>query len=137
GKNHEHVGTFGAHVNALGLLRSSGELLTLTHDENAELFAATIGGLGLTGVIAWVELQLAPIRSAMIDTETFALNDLADFFKRAEESRDWHYTVAWIDCLAKGTETGRGFFTRGRHAEMGGLAVHKPPRLAAPFDAPG
>ena len=137
GKNHEHVGTFGAHVSALGLLRSSAEMLTLTHDENAELFAATIGGLGLTGVIAWVELQLAPIRSAMIDTETFALNDLADFFKRAEESRDWTYTVAWIDCLAKGAQTGRGFFSRGRHAEKGDLTVHKQPGLAAPFDAPG
>jgi len=135
GKNHEHVGTFGAHVSALGLLRSSAEMLT--HDENAELFAATIGGLGLTGVIAWVELQLAPIRSAMIDTETFALNDLADFFKRAEESRDWTYTVAWIDCLAKGAQTGRGFFSRGRHAEKGDLTVHKQPGLAAPFDAPG
>lgn len=137
GKNHEHVGTFGAHVTALGLLRSSGEMLTLSHDENAELFAATIGGLGLTGVIAWVELQLAPITSAMFDTETFALDDLADFFKRAEESRHWTYTVAWIDCLAKGAETGRGFFTRGRHAEKGDLTVHKPPRLDVPFDAPG
>jgi FAD/FMN-containing dehydrogenase len=137
GKNHEHVGTFGAHVTALGLLRSSGETLTLSHDENAELFAATIGGLGLTGVIAWVELQLAPIRSAMIDSETFALSDLADFFKHAEASRDWTYTVAWIDCLAKGTAVGRGFFTRGRHSENGELTVHAPPRLDVPFDAPG
>jgi L-gulonolactone oxidase len=137
GKNHEHVGTFGAHVIAIGLIRSSGEMLTLSQEDNAELFAATIGGLGLTGVIAWVELQLAPIRSAMIDTETFALGDLADFFKRAEESRDWAYTVAWIDCLAKGAATGRGFFTRGRHAEEGDLTVHKPSRLDVPFDAPG
>src|SRR6476659_2741350 len=80
GKNHEQVGTFGAHVTALGLVRSSGETLTLSHDENAELFAATIGGLGLTGVVAWVELELLPIRSAMMETETFALADLADFF---------------------------------------------------------
>src|ERR1043166_1744838 len=67
GKNHEHVGTFGAHVNAIGLARSSGEVLTLSPEENAELFAATIGGLGLTGAILWVELQLAAIRSAMFD----------------------------------------------------------------------
>ncbi|HMK80383.1 MAG TPA: FAD-binding oxidoreductase, partial [Xanthobacteraceae bacterium] len=137
GKNHEQVGTLGAHVTALGLMRSSGEMLTLSREENAELFAATIGGLGLTGVIAWVELQLAPIKSAMIDSETFALNDLSDFFKRAEESRDWAYTVAWIDCLAKGAAAGRGFFTRGRHSEHGELTVHTPPRLAVPFDAPG
>ena len=87
GKNHEHAGTFGAHVRALGLARSSGEVLTLSREENAELFAATIGGLGLTGVILWVELQLRAIRSAMIDTETFAIDDLAGFFRRAEESR--------------------------------------------------
>jgi L-gulonolactone oxidase len=137
GKNHEHVGTIGAHVRALGLARSLGEVLTLSADENAELFAATIGGLGLTGVILWVELQLVRIASAMIDSETFALDDLSGFFQRAEQSRDWPYTVAWIDCLAKGSATGRGFFTRGRHAEQGGLAVHTAPRLAVPFDAPG
>ena len=137
GKNHEHAGTFGAHVTALGLIRSSGEMLTLTPDDNVELFAATIGGLGLTGLIAWVELQLVPIRSALFETETFALADLADFFRRAEESRTWTHTVAWIDCLATGAATGRGFFTRGRHAEEGGLTVHKPARLNVPFDAPG
>lgn len=137
GKNHEDVGTFGAHVKAIGLARSSGEVLTLSPDENAELFSATVGGLGLTGVILWVELQLAAIRSAMFDTETLAIDDLAAFFRIAEESRDWPYTVAWIDCLAKGDATGRGLFTRGRHADGGGLDVHKVPRLAAPFDAPG
>jgi FAD/FMN-containing dehydrogenase len=137
GKNHEHVGTFGAHVNAIGLARSSGEVLTLSPQENTELFAATIGGLGLTGVILWVELRLTAIRSAMFDTETLAIDDLASFFRLAEDSRDWPYTVAWIDCLAKGGATGRGLFTRGRHAEGGGLDVHKAPRLAAPLDAPG
>src|SRR5207302_4976968 len=64
GKNHEAVGTFCTHVTALGLARSDGRVLTLSRTENAELFAATVGGLGLTGVILWVELQLAQIRSA-------------------------------------------------------------------------
>jgi FAD/FMN-containing dehydrogenase len=137
GKNHEHVGTFGEHVTAIGLARSTGQPLTLSRTENPELFAATIGGLGLTGVILWVELELEPIRSAFIESETLALADLGEFFKRAEESRDWHYTVAWIDCLAKGSATGRGFFTRGRHADAGGLKVHGGPRIAVPFDAPG
>jgi L-gulonolactone oxidase len=112
-------------------------VLTLSVQENAELFAATIGGLGLTGVILWVELKLARVRSAMFETETLAIGDLAGFFRCAEESRAWPYTVAWIDCLAKGGATGRGLFTRGRHAETGGLAVHAAPRLAIPFDAPG
>jgi L-gulonolactone oxidase len=137
GKNHEHAGSLGAHVRALGLARASGPILTLSRADNPELFAATIGGLGLTGVILWVEIQLSPIRSAMIDTETLAIDDLAGFFRIAEQSRDWPYTVAWIDCLAKGRATGRGFFTRGRHAETGGLSVHGAPRLDVPFDAPG
>lgn len=137
GKNHEDAGTFGAHVNAIGLARSSGEVLTLSPEDNTELFAATIGGLGLTGAILWVELQLTAIRSAMFDSETLVIDDLAGFFRVAEDSRDWPYTVAWIDCLAKGNAAGRGLFTRGRSAEAGGLEVHKPPRLAAPFDAPG
>ena len=137
GKNHEHAGTLGAHVRALGLARSSGEALTLSREQNGELFAATIGGLGLTGAILWVELQLSAIRSALIDTETFAIDDLAAFFRRAEESRDWPYTVAWIDCLARGSAVGRGFFIRGRHAESGGLDVHRAPGLGVPLDAPG
>lgn len=137
GKNHEQVGTFGVHVRAVGLARSTGEMLTLSRDKNAELFAATIGGLGLTGVILWVELQLSAIRSALIDTETVAIGDLAAFFRLAEESRDWPYTVAWIDCLAQGGATGRGFFIRGRPAETGGLSLHATSRLAVPLDAPG
>ena len=137
GKNHESVGTLGAHVTALGLARSDGRVLTLSHTENGELFAATIGGLGLTGMILWVELQLAPVQSAMIDSETLRLKNLADFFDVSEESTDWPYRVAWIDCLAKGSAAGRGFYIRGRHAESGGIAVHRSPRLAAPLDAPG
>jgi L-gulonolactone oxidase len=111
--------------------------LTLSRTENADLFAATIGGIGLTGMILWVELQLAPIRSAMIDSETLPLKDLADFFRVSGESGDWPYRVAWIDCLAKGSAAGRGFYIRGRHADRGGFAVHGAPRIGAPFDAPG
>jgi L-gulonolactone oxidase len=136
GKNHEAAGTFGAHVRRLGLARSSGETLTLARDENPARFAATIGGLGLTGVILWVELALTSIRSAFVDTETVPLADLDAFFRLAETSRDWPCTVAWVDCLARGKDIGRGFFIRGRPAETGGLAVHRDPRLAAPVAAP-
>lgn len=137
GKNHEGAGTFGRYVRAIGLARSSGEILTLSPAENADLFAATIGGLGLTGVMLWVELELVPVKSAMVETETLALQNLDDFFRVAQESRDWPYTVAWADCLATGVATGRGLFIRGRHAEEGGFDVHRAPRLGMPFDAPG
>ena len=136
GKNHEHAGTMGSHVLSLGLARSSGDVLTLSREQNPELFAATIGGLGLTGMILWVELQLMPIHSSFIDAEILPLADLDAFFRLAQESRDWPYTVAWVDCLAKGREVGRGFFIRGRHSEKGGLTVHRAAGLAVPIDAP-
>src|SRR5215471_8367149 len=92
GKNHESAGTIGCHVRRLGLARSSGEVLELSPDRDEGLFAATIGGLGLTGVILWVELQMIPIRSAMMDVETFGMRDLDDFFRFSAESRAWVYS---------------------------------------------
>ena len=61
GKNHQEAGTFGCHVSAVGLLRSTGEAIEVGPDRDPELFAATIGGLGLTGLILWVQMQLVPI----------------------------------------------------------------------------
>lgn len=136
GKNHEHVGTMGNHVLSLGLARSSGDIQAVSREQNPELFAATIGGLGLTGMILWVELQLMPIHSSFIDAEVLPLADLDAFFRLAQESRDWPYTVAWVDCLAKGREVGRGFFIRGRHSQKGGRAVHHSGHLTVPIDAP-
>jgi FAD/FMN-containing dehydrogenase len=130
GKNQESAGTIGCHVQRIGLARSSGELLDLSAD--APLFAATIGGLGLTGVILWVELQLIPIRSATMEVETLAMAGLDDFFRLSSDSREWPYTVSWVDSLAHGRVLGRGLFIRGRHAAAGLLAPHGPPRLTVP-----
>jgi FAD/FMN-containing dehydrogenase len=137
GKNHELAGTFGRHVRSLGLARSSGEVLTLSREENADLFTATLGGLGLTGMILWVELQLTRIGSSFVDAETLPIADLDAFFRLAADSRDWTHTVAWVDCLAKGGQTGRGLFIRGRHAESGGFPLHPEGGAAVPVDAPG
>jgi L-gulonolactone oxidase len=133
GKNQESAGTIGCHVRRIGLARSSGEMLELSAD--APLFAATIGGLGLTGVILWVELQLLPIRSAMMEVETLAMSGLDDFFRLSAESADWPYTVSWVDSLARGGALGRGFFIRGRHAAAGPLTPHGNPRLTVPYAA--
>jgi len=133
GKNQERAGTIGCHVRRIGLARSTGEMLELSPD--VPLFAATIGGLGLTGVIVWVELKLLPIRSALMDVETLAMAGLDDFFRLSAESADWPYTVSWVDSLARGPALGRGFFIRGRHAEAGPLARHGAPRLTVPHAA--
>jgi len=137
GKNHELAGTFGCHVRAIGLQRSDGKALELRPDVHPALFAATIGGLGLTGLILWAEIALQAIRSAYFDTETVAVRDLDHFFGVAEESRGSPYTVAWVDCLAGGARLGRGLFTRARHADAGGLDVHRErSAVRVPVDAP-
>lgn len=137
GKNHECAGTFGCHIRALGLTRSTGEVLEVGPERNPALFEATVGGLGLTGLILWVELQLVRVTSSDFEIETTQLADLDAFFEVASESRDWPYTVAWIDCFAKGAALGRGLFTRGRHAHGGPLLAHVERKAARiPLDAP-
>src|SRR5207342_3605855 len=108
----------------LDLTRSDGTAHSLNCDDSSGLFAATIGGLGLTGVITRVALQLVPIATSNMDVETVPFGNLAEFFLLAAESEATHdYTVAWVDCLAKGRTLGRGIFTRARHSNDGGLSV--------------
>jgi len=139
GKNHHRAGTFGCHVRQFELLRSDNTRLLCTPDQNVEYFRATIGGLGLTGVITWAEIQLKSIHNPYIDQEVIRYRNLNEFFDLAQESDQSHeYTVAWIDCLAKGRELGRGLFIRGNHTET---IRGKPPkapskRLAFSIDPP-
>jgi FAD/FMN-containing dehydrogenase len=139
GKNHHGAGTFGASVTALGLLRSDGRRLNLTSGLEPELFRATIGGLGLTGVIEWVEFQLAPIRSAFLDVEIVPYGSLDEFWSVAEASVGrFEHTVAWIDCLTTGASAGRGVFTRANWSDDGQLDSHDDRSFKSlPFDFPG
>ncbi len=115
GKNHHHAGTFGAHVTRLELWRSSGERLVCTPAENADLFRATIGGLGLTGVILWAELQLQRVPGGTIASRRIRMRGLDEFFALAAEDAQHEYTVAWVDGLARGRQVGRGVFMQGAH----------------------
>ncbi|MFP3873094.1 MAG: FAD-dependent oxidoreductase [Thiohalophilus sp.] len=118
GKNHHRVGTFGCHVNRLGLRRSDGAVHDCSQGKNKNLFKATIGGLGLTGLIVWAEIKLKKIKSTAIQQQALRFENLDAFFTlSAESDQDWEYTVAWIDCLAKGKQLGRGIFYRGNHAD--------------------
>ena len=118
GKNHHRAGTFGRHVTRLKLLRSNGERIVCSPTENEHLFRATIGGLGLTGVILWAEIQLKSIVSPLINMERIRYGSLAEFMQLSNESDEqFEYTVAWVDCLATGKATGRGLFLRGNHDE--------------------
>jgi FAD/FMN-containing dehydrogenase len=138
GKNHHRAGTFGAHVVRLELLRSSGERLICSPEENCELFRATIGGLGLTGLILWAEIRLKPIPGAGIALEQIRFGSLDEFFELTKSDQEYEYTVAWVDCLAQGRRLGRGIFMRGDHT--GWPAPAPSPlaeaRLRIPCDAP-
>ena len=122
GKNHWRNGTFGRWVRHMGLLRSDGSHHRLAPGENSELFAATIGGLGLTGLITDVAVQLLRIRSSDMDTEKIAFGNIAEFFELTGDSLNrFEHTMAWVDCLAAGDRLGRGIFTRANHADIGEL----------------
>lgn len=111
GKNHHAVGSFGDHVLGLTLARTSGEVLNLSQ---GDLFNATLGGLGLTGVIVTAELQLRRVESPWLHTETLPYGSLNEFFELADASeQNWEHTVSWIDCLAG--KTARGIFMRANH----------------------
>jgi FAD/FMN-containing dehydrogenase len=139
GKNHHRSGSFGAHVECFELLRSTGERLTCSLRENRDLFEATVGGLGLTGLVLRATVRIRPIETSAIDAETLPIRDLDEFFAVSRESDDrFEYTVAWIDCLASGRRLGRGILHRGNHRSEPGFLTPPPlaGRLCVPFEFP-
>ena len=138
GKNHHRAGTFGEHVRRFELLRSDGSRLECSPEKNVDLYKATIGGLGLTGVIAWAEFALQRIASPWMAQEIRRFASLGEFFALSAESEaDFDYTVAWIDCAASDTALGRGVFYRANHAPSTATErVSRQRRLAVPFTPP-
>lgn len=140
GKNHHRVGTFGCHVRQLELVRSAGEHKLCSRQHNTELFRATIGGLGLTGLILWAEIQLRPVDSAFMSVDTLSFESLSEFLTLARESEaQFEYTVAWLDCQAPLEKLGRGIFMRANHASALAAQQGQTPRAktrAVPFYFP-
>ena len=115
GKNHGSAGTFGTHVEALGLLTSGGELLELDSTRDRERFLATIGGMGLTGVIVWARIRLRSVSGALLSVHTDRVADL-DAALAVLEAPGGEYRVAWLDLL--GGRSGRGVVTRAAHVDL-------------------
>src|SRR6266478_8516636 len=140
GKNHHRAGTFGCHVTCFELLRSNGERLVCSPSQNSELFRATIGGLGLTGIILWAEFRLKPIVNPYIDMDHIRFASLDEFFEiSAESDQDYEYTMSWVDLLIGGKNLCRGIFMRGNHNQSRALAstpMKKRLPLALPFNLP-
>jgi FAD/FMN-containing dehydrogenase len=117
GKNHHMVGSFGCHVTWLRLVRTNGDTLDCGPTLRPDWFAATVGGMGLTGVITEAAVQLRRVPGPWLQTETMSYATLDDGCRLADDSESgWEHTVSWIDCLDCG---GRGVFMRGNPIEAG------------------
>ncbi|MEY3666852.1 MAG: hypothetical protein RL572_392 [Pseudomonadota bacterium] len=136
GKNHHVAGTFGQHVTRLALLQASGEVVECTPDHNRDLFDATCGGMGLTGIILDASLRLQRVPGSAILQQSLRSANLEEVVAQLEEHAAATYSVAWLDCLARGRTLGRALLYLGEHAQDGRYLAPRPARLSVPFDAP-
>jgi FAD/FMN-containing dehydrogenase len=127
------------------LLLATGELIRCSKEENPELFTATFGAMGLTGIVTTVALRLEKVETAYIRQKTIKAENLAEVMRAFESTSDWTYSVAWIDCLAKGDGIGRSILTIGEHAgikevpqsvNVNPLYLKKKIKLNVPFHFP-
>lgn len=146
GKNHHRDGTVASSVLSFTLQTGGGELLRCSRDEHSDVFWATLGGMGLTGVILTARLRLRPVTSAYVTVDYAKAANIDDALERfARDDARYEYSVAWIDCLARGVAMGRAVLMRANHTPVNDLrtSVRTPlalPRRSAlgiPFDLPG
>lgn len=124
GKNHHRDGSIGRHVDSITMITGTGEV-TVTHPGD-DLFSATVGGMGLTGIILEVSLRMVRITSPLLAVDTFRTEDLAGTLAHmTTHDADYRYSVSWVD-LAHGSRPGRGVVTLGEHATEGDLSTWKP-----------
>jgi FAD/FMN-containing dehydrogenase len=138
GKNHHVAGTFGNHITQFELVRSDGSKRICSPTQDPDWFAATIGGLGLTGVITWATLRMRPIVSRMIDYEGIQYHGVDEFLQLADQYKHTEYTVSWIDCASTGKNFARGVYMIGEHSSVPSQLHPSPePKLVFPMEAPG
>lgn len=138
GKNHETMGTFGAHVRWLDLLLPSGEVARVSPKTREELFDATLGGIGLTGIMLAIAFRMMRVSSNAVVLRERRIDDLDAFLAAFDEaSPDGAYSVGWIDTLARGGALGRGIFEAAMPATEGVAPTARRRALSVPFDLPG
>jgi len=146
GKNHHVDGAFSKHVIELSLMLSNSEIITCSKNKNADLFEATCGGMGLTGIIISVKFQLKKIETSYINEKKIKVKDLEELIELFEANKHYTYSVAWIDCLKKGNGFGRSVLMLGEHAKLnelsdaqkqkGALALPKKKSINFPVNLP-
>jgi FAD/FMN-containing dehydrogenase len=122
GKNHHVDGSFSHHVEEMDVLTGSGERVTCSRMHNADLFEATCGGMGLTGVITRVKFRLKKIETSYIKQKQIKAENLEEVISLFEQYKNYTYSVAWIDCLKRGKQFGRSILMLGEHAGMEDLS---------------
>ena len=145
GKNHHVDGSFGRHVESLRLAMAEGSVVNCSRSEKSEIFAATLGGMGLTGIILSARFRLRPVASDLIDENIIRAASLPELLQLFDDHNDAAYSVAWIDCLAADSQFGRGILMLGEHAgaqNVDGRQIDKQPRpnkarrLSVPMEFP-
>ena len=135
GKNHHRYGSFGNHIKNVRLLRTKEGIINCNIDNNKDLFFATIGGLGLTGLILTAEIQLRKVPGPFVKIENIAYENLDEFFKISSESEeDWEHVVSWLDCTS--SKLGRGILTRGNFINNNKAKYSKKIEITFPFQPP-
>ena len=146
GKNHHGSGSFCDSVAWLDLDTGEGRARRCSATENTDLFAATCGGMGLSGIIVRAAFRMLRVETSMVRQKTIHAPDLAAAMALFEQTGDWTYAVAWIDCLARGSALGRSVLLLGEHATLAELdperrstPLHRPKRRVkrVPVDFPG
>ncbi|QEC42347.1 FAD-binding oxidoreductase [Pseudobacter ginsenosidimutans] len=145
GKNHHVDGTFGQHIIDMDIILADGSLVTCSPSQLPDLFEATCGGMGLTGMITRVKFQLKKIPSSYISQKQIKAANLEELIRLFEEYKHYTYSMAWIDCLQKGNSFGRGIMTIGEFAKpeelnekqrKAPLALPKKKAITIPFNFP-
>lgn len=145
GKNHHVDGSFSGHIMDMDVITGNKEMITCSAHDHSDLFWATCGGMGLTGIITRVRFSLKKISTAYIRQKQIKARNLEDLIRLFEEYKDYTYSMAWIDCLQKGDSFGRGILIVGEHAtpeELNEQQRKAPLQLAAkrklsvPFNLP-
>ncbi len=145
GKNHHVDGSFSNHVLKLDIMLADGTITSCGPEEKADLFRATCGGMGLTGIILGVRFRLKKIETSYITQRQVKASNLDELLGYFEEYKHYTYSVAWIDCLKKGKHFGRSILMLGEHSRneelpdklaADPLVVHGDPKLTVPFNLP-
>ena len=137
GKNHHKSGSFGNFIKSFELIRSDGRSYLCSEKENKKLFSSTIGGLGLTGIIKWVEIDLIKIKSNTISAKTQRFSNLDEYWQINKElENEWEYTVAWLDCIKTKSGNYRGVFHSGNHNKNTRNIKFSPLQISIPFNSP-